>query len=716
MKGLLPGVRTQGAVLTFEAAMTFPQLRTHKAVKILLDLAVCSAAYWLAFLIRFEGYVGKSDLEVMVLSWPALLLVKGVCLVAARVPRRSWRYVSLGDEAALFAALAAACGMLVVLRLSSDSSCEPVAATRWHRVPLGVLLIDLPLSFLALMGMRVGWGVWVQRPAHRAHRTGTGRKVPTLLVGAGRAGALVAEELATRPDLGIRAVGFLDDDPAKVGKTIHGVCVLGTTADLERVARKHRAEQALITIGGLPAADVRRIRRHCDNCGIATKIIPGIADVVAGRINFSTMREVSLEDLLHRAPVKLDNQAIAASIRSRRILITGAGGSIGSQLSREVCRFGPATLLLVEKAENGLFHLHLELAREFPHLQVVPYVADICDVPRMQSIFSRWKPHLVLHAAAHKHVPLMESNPGEAIKNNVLGTRFLADLADAHAVAGFVLISTDKAVKPTSVMGASKRVAELYLQALSQRSRTRFVTVRFGNVLGSNGSVIPIFKEQIARGGPLTITHPEMRRYFMTIPEASQLVLQAAAMGRGGELFILDMGEPVRIVDLAQDLIRLSGLAPEDVGIEFVGVRPGEKLFEELSFTEENVDKTSHPRIFIGRSNPPDWLTVTRQLEELEELALRGQTPHLLAFLQRIVPEYQGGGVLCLSAGKGPRAGDNGSPYPRHDVAETNAESERITPPEVFLQDGNPPALAGGVPSPQEAAAGRSSGLPGLNP
>ncbi len=359
-------------------------------------------------------------------------------------------------------------------------------------------------------------------------------------------------------------------------------------------------------------------------------------------MNLSRIREVAIEDLLGREPVQLDEDVVSESMRSRVVMVTGAGGSIGSELCRQICRFGPKHLVLVERFENALFEIHRELIAAFPHVLIEPRIADVCDATRMGMVFTEVRPEVVFHAAAHKHVPMMEWNPGEAIKNNVGGTRCVADLADQHGVQRFVLISTDKAVNPTSVMGASKRVAEIYLQALSQRSSTRFVTVRFGNVLGSAGSVVPIFREQIAKGGPLTVTHPEMRRYFMTIPEASQLVLQAGAMGTGGEIFILDMGEPVKIVDLARDLIILSGLRPdEDIEIRFSGLRPGEKLFEELSTAAEDADRTRHPKVFIGRIAPHEWSAVVEAIGSLLELADSTTPERVRTTLKDIVPEYR---------------------------------------------------------------------------
>jgi FlaA1/EpsC-like NDP-sugar epimerase len=497
------------------------------------------------------------------------------------------------------------------------------------------------LSFLGLVGVRAFWRLRgeVQDKKKRAIE-GTRHRV--LLIGAGEAGVLVAREIAKRPDLGLQPVGFIDDDPLKVGTSIGGLRVLGATSEVAEIAERKRAHRALITIANASGPTVRMISDRCRDAGLETKIIPGVYEIVGDKVNLSRIREVAIEDLLGREPVRLDEDAVGASIRSRVVLVTGAGGSIGSELCRVICRFGPQRLLLVERFENALFEIHRELSASFPHVPIEPRVADVCDAARMAQLFETSRPELVFHAAAHKHVPMMEWNPGEAVKNNVGGTRVVADLADRFNVERFVLISTDKAVNPSSVMGATKRVAEIYLQALSQRSNTRFVTVRFGNVLGSAGSVIPIFREQIAKGGPITVTHPEMTRYFMTIPEASQLVLQAAAMGTGGEIFILDMGEPVKIVDLARDLIRLSGLRPEDeIAINFVGVRPGEKLKEELSTDSEHADKTKHPKVFIGRIKPHEWDPVVTGVTALVELARVGDPEPIRAAICDLVPEYR---------------------------------------------------------------------------
>jgi FlaA1/EpsC-like NDP-sugar epimerase len=465
--------------------------------------------------------------------------------------------------------------------------------------------------------------------------------MPTLVVGTGPAAVQVANEIAARPDSGIRLLGFLGENRGKTGLIIHGLPVVSSVADLQAGVSKVGARQILIPDAESSGRLISQIMSACETCGVAVKIIPSINGAESGRVNLPRLRDVSVEDLLYREPVRLPGEGARKFVEGRRVLVTGAGGSIGSELCRIVCRYNPASLLAVEQAENSLFHLHWKLAEEFPEIHLHPFIADICDAGRVKQIFSQSRPEVIFHAAAHKHVPLMESNPGEAIKNNVVGTRLLADLSAAYGVGEFVMISTDKAVNPTSVMGVSKRVAELYVQALSQRSRTRFGVVRFGNVLGSAGSVVPLFRDQIRRGGPVTVTHPDMRRYFMTIPEACELVLEAAAMGRGGEIFILDMGEPVLIVQLANDLIRLAGLVPgQDIEVRFTGIRPGEKLFEELALKEENAARTRHPRIFIGRMTGLPWEQMDRHVEELAAAAAFGDVDLIHARFRAIVPEY----------------------------------------------------------------------------
>jgi FlaA1/EpsC-like NDP-sugar epimerase len=461
------------------------------------------------------------------------------------------------------------------------------------------------------------------------------------VIGAGDAGEMLMREITRTYAHRYEPVGFLDDAPVKQNERIHGVPVIGRIDDVVLLTKRERIDEIILAIPTMTGQDIRRIVELCRPTSASIRTLPGVDSLIDGRVTVSQLAEVAIEDLLGRAPVTLDAGAAQDFLRNRVVLVTGAGGSIGSELCKQICRFGPKRLVLVEQAENNLFEVHRALLAEFPNVPVTPIIADICDSRRLDSVFGDARPAVVFHAAAHKHVPMMESNPGEAIKNNVFGTKKLADAAHRHGVEHFVMVSTDKAVNPTSVMGVSKRTAEIYVQALSQRSRTQFVTVRFGNVLGSAGSVIPIFKQQIAAGGPVMVTHPEMQRYFMTIPEACQLILQAGTMGRGGEIFVLDMGKPVKIVDLARDLIRLSGYVPdEDIAIEFSGIRPGEKLFEELSFDSEKATKTRHPKIFVGTFRPYPWEAVERGLERLHALS-EGSAPNAIrSAFQELVPEY----------------------------------------------------------------------------
>jgi FlaA1/EpsC-like NDP-sugar epimerase len=607
-----------------------------KSLRTSLDFVVLSLAMWLAFLFRFEFTLGPTPLRIALFYWPIVVLVHYAGLAVFGVPRMSWRYLNMRDAVRVVVAVAVSAVVLLAVRLAL-----PELAAKAPLMPLGVLAMNTVLAFVGLVGARASWRLRSE-VQDRKKRAAEGVRHRVLLIGAGEAGVMVAREIANRPDLGLHPVGFLDDNSFKIGTSIAGLPVLGTTQMIAEVAERKRAKRALITIANASGQQIRRISEACRNAGLDTKIIPGIYEIVGEKVNLSRIREIAIEDLLRREPVQLDENMIAGTIRSRVVLVTGAGGSIGSELCRQVCRFGPERLVLVERFENSLFEIHRELAQEFPHVPIEPRVADVTDAARMEQVFEAAKPALVFHAAAHKHVPMMEWNPGEGVKNNIGGTRVVADLSDRFGVERFVLISTDKAVNPSSVMGATKRVAEIYVHALSQRSSTRFVTVRFGNVLGSAGSVIPIFREQIARGGPVTVTHPDMTRYFMTIPEASQLVLQAGAMGDGGEIFILDMGEPVRIVDLAHDLISLSGLRPnDDIEIRFSGIRPGEKLAEELSTDAEHADKTRHPKVFIGRIKPHEWEAVQAGIAAVMHSAGSGEAERVRSALGVIVPEYR---------------------------------------------------------------------------
>jgi len=609
----------------------------NRTVQIAIDIAVLSLAYWLSFLFRLEFAIPRPWLHVLLVTWPYAVILQYAGLALFGVPRLSWRYISIGDVTRVLSAVSVANAVLLFVRLVGPYIGPQLEILV---IPLGVIAMNFVLALLGLVGIRAVRRLQGEANDRKQKTTGSERH-RVLLIGAGQAGVMVAREIMNRPDLNLQPVGFLDDDPSKLSTSIGGIPVLGRTRDVREIAERKHVQRALITIANAPGKDIRRIAELCRDAELETKIIPGMYEIVGEKVNLSRIREVAIEDLLGREPVQLDEDVVGASIGSRVVLVTGAGGSIGSELCRQVSRFGPSRLVLVERYENALFEIHRELTQAFPHVPIEPCVADVCDATRMEQVFTATKPEFVFHAAAHKHVPMMEWNPCEAVKNNVGGTRVVADLSNQHGVQRFVLVSTDKAVNPTSVMGATKRIAEIYVQALSHRSTTRFVTVRFGNVLGSAGSVIPIFREQIAKGGPVTVTHPDMRRYFMTIPEASQLVLQAGGMGEGGEIYILDMGEPVRIVDLARDLITLSGLRPdEDIEIRFSGVRPGEKLFEELSTDAEHADKTKHPKVFIGRIKSHAWEAVSIGVDALFDLAKDAQVERVRAALGDLVPEY----------------------------------------------------------------------------
>lgn len=612
-----------------------------RSTQVIVDLLILSAALWLAVRLRFDGPIPLQIIKRAMFLWPYIVGLQYALLVAFGIPRFSWRHIGLREAVRILAALGTSSVILALARIVSVQFFALDGYAQYVFLPLGIVLIDLVLSFLGISGVRVARRLTTERAELQRVRTGPTEPVPTLLVGAGRGGLMIAKEIERRPELGIRPVGFIDDDPQTHGTVVHGIRVLGKVADIKEIAARYGAKQAIITIASAPGSTVRSIAQACRKAGLRGKVIPGLYQIVGGELNLNRMRDVAIEDLLRREPVALDDQAIGFDLRGRVVMVTGAGGSIGGELCRQVARFEPKAVVLVERAENALFEIHRELRAKFPSLSLAPCVADLCDRTRMERIFSDHQPEVVFHAAAHKHVPMMEWNPGEAIKNNVFGTRLIGDLADAHQVRAFVMISTDKAVNPTSVMGATKRAAEIYIQVLAARSRTRFVTVRFGNVLGSNGSVVPIFKEQIAGGGPVTVTHPDMKRYFMTIPEACQLVLQAGSMGRGGEIFILDMGQPVRIVDLARDLIQLSGFDPDEIKIVFTGIRPGEKLYEELSVTGEHAETTRHPKIYIGRTTADSYESLTAKLAHLAAVVKTERGPdEIRAALGTIVPEY----------------------------------------------------------------------------
>lgn len=617
------------------------------SAQILIDFFLLSAAFSLAFLFRFEFSLSPYYLKLLFFTLPYVVILQYLFIVLMGVHRLSWQYISLKDTSRIIAAAAGASMLLVIMRLLMPEV-GGTGYARYVTLPLGILAIDFVLAFLFITGVRLLRRSIAEREERGRQELPSGKSaVNTLLIGAGRAGVLVAKEVQQNPHLGMRIAGFLDDDPKKIGTYILGNSVLGATSCLESIVQKHHVKQAVITIAAARGADIRRIVSLCETAKLPVKIIPGLYEILDGRVKLSRIRSVEIDDLLGREAVDLDIESIGIFLKDKCVLVTGAGGSIGAELCRQVMRYAPRSLILLEQAENPLFLIHKELESAAGDTTLVPCIADICDADRVRAVFASQKPQVVFHAAAHKHVPMMEWNPGEAVKNNVFGTKNIADAADAFGTEAFVMISTDKAVNPTSVMGTTKRVAELYVQALAKVSRTKFTAVRFGNVLGSAGSVIPIFKEQIKNGGPVTVTHPEMQRYFMTIPESCRLVIQAAVLGRGGEIFVLDMGEPIKIVDLARDLIRLSGFGQDEIAIEFTGIRPGEKLFEELSTSAERMTKTHHPKIFIGKFEAFPMEKIIDALSVLSSIAESASPQGIRHTLSTLVPE------MSLSAEEG---------------------------------------------------------------
>lgn len=616
------------------------EFKLKRTLRVLADLLALSLAYIIAFYIRFDGVLPFQMVKRMFFTLPYIVGFQFITLTAFRVRQINWRHVTLRDAVRVAYAVTAFSMALLLWRLIVPELLEPWPHAIYMVIPIGVIVIDAIVAFLLVLGVRGSWRLGVETASQRERAKSSPELTRTVLIGAGAAGAMVAREIRARPDLGIRPVAFIDDALELRRSLVEGIEVKGALYELERVARSTEATQALVTIVDLEKPVIRKIVERCQEAGLAVKVLPNLGQVLRGSVQTLDIQNVSIEDLLGRDTVSLDQDLIQSFIANRSVIVTGAGGSIGSEICRQVAQFVPRQLVLIERSEFALFQIERELVHRFPDIKIVPLVCDICDAARVEQVFRITQPEVIFHAAAHKHVPLMEGNPGEAIKNNIFGTAQLGRLAKEAGVDKFVLISTDKAINPTSIMGASKRTAEMLLLGLAQNSTTRFMVVRFGNVLGSTGSVIPIFKEQIARGGPVTVTHPEMQRYFMTIPEASQLVLQAGAMGQGGEIFVLDMGEPVKIVDLARQLITLSGLTPDiDIEIEFSGMRPGEKLFEELGFAEERMSKTEHSKIFVGRLSPNKGTLNLGDLSELYPLRESTDRKAVREALKKLVPE-----------------------------------------------------------------------------
>ncbi len=598
----------------------------------MIQVGVIVGAFALAYGLRFDFEIPSPHKTTLFALLPALLAIKLTIFWFLGLFGGWWRYVSMADLIALFNAnIIASLGFVLYA----------VFVYRLVNIPRSVLALDFIFCFLLMGGIRFMTRAFRENyfPMSFSKKR---EKTRVLVVGAGDAGQMIVREIRQNPKLNLEVVGFVDDDLNKQGSRFQGVSVVGAHDAIPVICQEHAVDEIIIAIPSATGPEIRQIVDRCLEAEVRFKTLPGVGDLINGRVSIQNVREVQLEDLLGREPARLDLDRIRGYLKGKRVLVTGAGGSIGSEICRQVARFEPEKIILYENGETPLFQIEQELLHLAPGVRLAPIIGDIRYRARVEAIFDEFMPEVVFHAAAYKHVPMMEHNPAEAVNNNVRGTKILADAAVAFGVQRFVMISTDKAVNPTNIMGASKRAAELYVQSLARHSRTNFVTVRFGNVLGSNGSVVPIFQEQIKKGGPVTVTHPEVTRFFMTIPEATQLVLQASSMGRGGEIFLLNMGEPVKIVKLAEELIRLSGLRPyEDVDIVFTGLRPGEKMYEDLLLAGEGIVPTEHEMIMVAKATSIDSATLSLQLEELFAAARAMDLMFVRSLLQKIVPEFK---------------------------------------------------------------------------
>ena len=590
---------------------------------VLFDAAVLSIVPFVALLLRLDGDTSSEHFNVLLNVVLLGVIIKLAVFSFYGIYNRIWRYATIKDMFAIIGACTIG-GVIVAL--------------------LGLLFLDVKLprsiyiiSYILDVGMICFSRLVVRMLLLMSQSDDDLPENSLVIIGAGDAGAMIAREMIQRGE-GKKLLGFLDDDDAKVGKRILGYPVLGTSDDIAEIARQNDIKEIIIAMPSVKGSIIRGIADKCKQTGGKVKVLPGIYELIDGKVSMQQLRNIDIEDLLRRDSIQLDMQAISAYIEGKTVLVTGAGGSIGSELCRQISKARPEKLLLLGRGENSIYEIHQELIERFGPDMYIPIIADIRDKDRLETVFSRYKPQLVFHAAAHKHVPLMEAQPEEAVKNNIFGTRNVALAADKHGAEAFVMISTDKAVNPTSVMGATKRIAELVVQDINKHSKTMYAIVRFGNVLGSRGSVVPLFKKQIAKGGPITITDPEMVRYFMTIPEAAQLVLQAGTFSKGGEVFLLDMGEPVKILDMARDLVSLHGLVPDkDIKFVFTGLRPGEKLYEELLTAEEGTQKTNHDRIFQA----PIVEEVTEETMKLIN-GLQGEkdTKNILMTIKELIPTF----------------------------------------------------------------------------
>ena len=604
------------------------QARIRQIFLLLIDIVIINFSYILSYLIRFDGQLPPHEFALYSTYAILITIFKLVIFYYFQLYNSIWKYASIDEIIKIFMAAIVSNALVVTYFFLFQLS-----------LPRSMYILPLLIDIFLLTGVRFGYR-FLRRLKQSLHFSNKDVK-RVLVVGAGEAGSMVIQELKKHRELKSRPVALVDCDSTKQGRSIHGVTVLGKKEDIPSIVKEKNIQEIILA---MPSASKKQIREtvfYCHQTDCKIKTLPGIFEIVGGRVSVNHIRDVEIEDLLGRDTIELDMKAITNCLEGKVVMVTGGGGSIGSELCRQIARFRPKKLLILDIYENSTYDLQQELKYHFPSLDICILIASVRDRLRLEQIFTQFKPHVIFHAAAHKHVPLMEDNPSEAIKNNVFGTLNVGECAVKWGVEKFVLISTDKAVNPTNIMGASKRVCEMIIQALDKASNTEFVAVRFGNVLGSNGSVIPLFKKQIALGGPVTVTHPEIERYFMTIPEAVQLVIQAGSMAKGGEIFVLDMGEPIKILDLAKNMIRLSGLQLDiDIKIEFTGLRPGEKLFEELLMLEEGLQKTQHQKIFIAQPLDINFQILKSELVLLKTV-LYEDGEQIKNFISKLVPTYK---------------------------------------------------------------------------
>lgn len=605
---------------------------------VIADIITLNIGLILAFLLRFDFNIESIPVNFLS-NYPILAItataVKLIIFTVFRLYKSLWRYAGIYEVVSVVIASGIANTVLSLVLILQHGFTGAVFA------PRSIFAITFMIDVFAIGGVRLLYR------AYRRYTLGVTidmdkiRRV--LIIGAGDAGVIIAREMRNHPELYHKPVAFIDNDKFKIGYKINGIPVLSHYDDITEICEKRQINEIIIALPNAKPAELNRVYAECARTNCRIRILPSMTQIIDESVVMQKVKDIDIEDLLGRDIISLDNEEIAGYIENRSILITGAGGSIGSELTRQIAKFSPSRMFLLDNYENNLHDVVLEVRAKYPNLSIEPIIANIREEKRIDEVFSKCKPEIVFHAAAHKHVPLMEWHPEEAVKNNVIGTWNVAHSAHKFGTRRFVLISSDKAVNPTNVMGATKRIAEMIIQALNVNSSTEFTAVRFGNVLGSNGSVIPLFRRQIEAGGPVTVTHPDMTRYFMAIPEAAQLVIQSGAIARGGEIFILDMGQPVKILDLAENMIRLSGFEPyEDIPIEFVGLRPGEKLYEELLLSEEGIRKTKNDKIFVAKSLFTDYERISQEISLLMDSVLdKADSQRIKDFIRNLVPTYK---------------------------------------------------------------------------